>query len=68
MVAPMPPRGPLTLVDWILLALPVIVAAIGVTLGTILRPHESLRDLGREISEPRGLRHEHSEALSRGGK
>lgn len=68
MVAPLPPRGPLTFVDWILLALSVIVAAIGAVLATMLRPRESLRDLGRDISGARGLRHEHSEVLSRGEK
>jgi hypothetical protein len=49
MLAPLPPRGALSPVDWILLAASVIFGAIGVALAAMLRPRESLRQLTLDI-------------------
>lgn len=54
MLAPLPPRGALSVTDWIFLGLSVIVAAVGIVLAVIFRPHESLRELSRDIAAARG--------------
>jgi hypothetical protein len=56
MLAPLPPRGALSVTDWIFLGLSVLVAAVGIMLAVIFRPHESLRELSRDIAAARGLR------------
>ena len=42
--------------DWFFLVLSVIVAAVGIALAVIFRPHESLRELRREITAAKGTR------------
>ncbi|MGB3909581.1 MAG: hypothetical protein WBL06_03800 [Pseudolysinimonas sp.] len=56
MLAPLPPRGALSVTDWFFLVLSVIVAAVGIALAVIFRPHESLRELRREITAAKGTR------------
>lgn len=48
---PLSPRGLLSSVDWILLALSVIFTAIGVALAAKLRPRESLGQLRLDIED-----------------
>ncbi|MES2094856.1 MAG: hypothetical protein V4531_13755 [Actinomycetota bacterium] len=67
MLAPLPPRGALTPVDWILLGLSVIFAAIGVALASMLRPRESLRQLGLDI-EAADARLAHSSPAAPNGR
>jgi len=56
MLAPLPPRGALSVTDWVFLSLSVLVAAVGIVLAVIFRPTESLRELSRDIAAARGRR------------
>jgi hypothetical protein len=67
-VGPYPPQGALTLFDWVILALSVIVLAAGFALAAALRPRESLRELSHDISDAQALRHESSVGTSMGRK
>lgn len=65
---PFPSRGPFSLTEGMILALSVLVLAAGVVLAVRFRPREGLRELGRDISGVKGLRHEGPEATSTGRK
>lgn len=53
MLAPLPPRGALSVTDWVFLGLSVLAAAVGIVLAVLFRPTESLRELGHDISAAR---------------
>ncbi len=67
-LAPFPPRGPLSLVEWMLLALSAIALAIGIALSVRFRPGESLKELRRDISDAAGENSKRSEATVAGEK
>lgn len=50
---PLPPRSGLSGTDWLFLALSALVAVGGILLSVLFRPHESLRDLRRDIEGKR---------------
>ncbi|TDW28884.1 hypothetical protein EDD25_0543 [Cryobacterium psychrophilum] len=58
---PFPSRGPLTVTEWMILALSALVLAVGFVLAVRFRPSEGLRELGRDISGAKGMRHEGGE-------
>jgi len=59
-------QGPLAVTNWVFLILSVLVAIGGIVLAVRFRPHESLRDLRRDILGAEGLRKRSSQPRSNG--